>query len=112
MIRIALMLALAAALSACNPPEAKPVPPQLWSHHKSLDVSPATCAEMARAAFDAAGFTDIVTKDYFTYANHGSNRGAVKCVGLQPAGSFVYFAVAGPDKASVEKLRNQISSKL
>lgn len=52
-----------------------------------------------------------ISNDNFTYANHGPNRAAVKRVSMQ-GGSFVYFAVAGPDKAAVEKLRNETAWKL
>ena len=111
LIRFTLALLVAVALSACNPSTSKPAPLQLWSDHKSLAVSPEVCSEKARAAVGALGFTEIVKKDNFTYANHGPNRAAVKCISMQ-GGSFVYFAVAGPDKASVEKLRNEIAWKL
>ena len=111
MIRFTFLLLVAVVLSGCNASSSKPTPLQLWSDHKSLSVSAEVCSERARAAVGALGFTEIVKKDNFTYANHGPNRAAVKCISMQ-GGSFVYFAVAGPDKASVEKLRNQISWKL
>ena len=111
MIRITLAALVAMALSGCHPSTSQPVPLQLWSDHKSLDVSPEVCAERASAAVRTLGFTEIVENGSFTYANHGLNRAAVKCVPM-PTGSFVYFAVAGPDKASVEKLRNGIAWKM
>jgi hypothetical protein len=111
LIRLTLALLVTVVLSACNASTSKPTSLQLWSDHKSLAVSAEVCSERARAAVGALGFTEIVKNDNFTYANHGSSRAAVKCISMQ-GGSFVYFAVAGPDKASVEKLRNQISWKL
>jgi len=110
-IKTALSLLATVAILGCNSSATTTTPPQLWSDHKSLNVSADVCSERAFTALRSLGFTEAVKKDNFTYANHGQNRAAVKCVSI-PDGSFVYFAVAGPDKASVEKLRNEIAWKL
>jgi hypothetical protein len=52
----------------------------------------------------------VVRNGNFSYGNLGDNRAAVKCIENQ-GGSFVYFAVAGSNKESVEKLRNEIAWK-
>lgn len=126
MIKIALSFFAAATLLGCDssssptpPPPAPPptattaptTPPQLWTEHKSLEATVEVCSAQAAAALRALGFTDLVSQDHFTYANHGLNRAAVKCVGTSTGASFVYFAVAGPDSATVEKLRNEIAWK-
>lgn len=111
MLKIAVIALPAFALAACNGSTPEPPPPQLWSHHKALEVSAEVCAQTARTALTALGFKDLASKDNFTYGNHGSNRAAIKCVAIE-TGSFVYFAVAGPDKGVVENFRNEISRKL
>jgi len=89
----------------------KSQPPQLWSTHKELDVSVSLCAKKGLSALKSLGFTSVVQNENFAYGNFDDNRAAVKCV---PKGnhSFVYLAVAGPDKKIVEKLRNQLSWKM
>jgi hypothetical protein len=109
-IKTTLSLLATVVLLGCNSYTTQGTPPQLWSDHKSLDVSAEVCSEKAYAALNSLGFTEAVKKDNFTYANHGRNRAAVKCVSTHD-GSFLYFAVAGPDKESVEKLRNEIAWK-
>ena len=47
----------------------------------------------------------------YSYGNMDGNRAAVKCV-ESSGSSFVYFAVAGPQRDKVEELRNAISRKL
>jgi len=109
-IRNVLAFLATIVLYGCNSSAVPTTPPQLWSDHKSLNVSPEVCSATAYAALLSLGFTEIAKKDSFTYANHGPNRAAVKCIPMQ-GGALVYFAVAGPDKTSVEKLRNQIAWK-
>ena len=43
----------------------------------------------------------------YVYGNYSNNRAAIKCVSVGGQ-TFVYAIVAGPKKAVVEKLRNEI----
>lgn len=85
--------------------------PQLWSGHELLQVSAQACAEKAQAALTTLGYANLVQKGYFSYGNLKGNRASVKCVEI-PAGAFVYFAVAGQDRDTVGKLRNDIAKAL
>ncbi|MCJ8317984.1 MAG: hypothetical protein MJK12_00015 [Colwellia sp.] len=85
--------------------------PQLWSHHKILDVSAEECAITGKKILQTLGFTSITKNDKYVYGNIGSNRAAIKCVSLSDK-SFVYTAVAGENVKVVEKLRNKIAWKL
>ncbi|MGM0766716.1 MAG: hypothetical protein ACQEV6_01700 [Pseudomonadota bacterium] len=87
-------------------------PPHLWSHHKSLQVSAETCAGRALAALNAYEFTSVVRNGTYSYGNSGANRAALKCVERGAESSFVYIAVAGPDKSVVEDLRNKLARSL
>jgi hypothetical protein len=87
-------------------------PPHLWSHHKSLQVSAETCAGRALAALNAYEFTSVVRNGTYSYGNSGANRAALKCVERGEGSSFVYIAVAGPDKSVVEDLRNKLARSL
>ncbi|MDO6441160.1 MULTISPECIES: hypothetical protein [unclassified Marinobacter] len=84
-------------------------PPNLWSHHEVLNVSAAVCAQRGVAALDSLSFSSVVRNGTYVYGNSGANRAAVKCVEMDNGGSFLYLAVAGRDKDSVEKLRNEIA---
>jgi hypothetical protein len=86
-------------------------PPQLWSDHKTLKEPVETCSTKAYRALTSLGLTGVVQNGAYSYGNQNGNRVAVKCVGIE-GGSFVYFAVAGADKESVEKLRNEVAWKL
>jgi len=88
----------------------KKLPPQLWSDHKKLDISTDICALKAMSVLSSLGFTGVIQNGNYAYGNFINNRAAIKCVEM-PAGSFVYFSVAGQDKEVVEKLRNEISWK-
>ena len=85
--------------------------PQLWSHHKVLDVSAEECAIQGKVILKILGFTSITKNDKYVYGNLGSNRAAIKCVSLSDK-SFVYTAVAGENVKVVEEIRNKISWKL
>ena len=74
-----------------------------------MDVS--LCALKGLSALKSLGFTSVVQNKNFVYGNFHDNRAAVKCVPKGDA-SFVYLAVAGPDKAIVERLRNELSWKI
>ncbi len=87
-------------------------PPHLWSHHRSLQVSAETCAGRALAALNAYEFTSVVRNGTYAYGNSGVNRAALKCVERGAKSSFVYIAVAGPDKSVVEDMRNKLARSL
>lgn len=86
-------------------------PPQLWSAHKRLGVPAEECAALAFEALTALRFSSLVRNGNYSYGNFRGNRAAVKCID-DVEGSFVYFAVAGPDKDVVEQLRNAIGGAL
>lgn len=88
----------------------KSKPPQLWSEHKILHIAVDVCALKGYSALKSLGFTGVVQNGNFSYGNFNDNRAAVKCVEMN-GGSFVYLAVAGPEKKVVEKLRNEIAWK-
>lgn len=85
--------------------------PQLWSHHKILDVNSERCAIKGQVILEALGFTSIIKNDKYVYGNLDGNRATIKCVDLSGK-SFVYTAVAGSDIKLVEKIRNKISWQL
>jgi len=84
-------------------------PPNLWSHHEVLEVTAEVCAQRGLAALQSLSFSSIVRSGNYVYGNSRANRAAVKCVELDGGSSFLYVAVAGPVKRSVEELRNQIA---
>lgn len=86
-------------------------PPQLWSHHKQMNIPANACAFKGYNALKSLGFSSVVRNGNYVYGNYHSNRAAVKCVS-SGKGSFLYLAVAGPDKETVEELRNEISWKM
>ena len=88
----------------------KSSPPQLWSDHKSLNIPIDVCSLKGYSTLKSLGFTNVVRNGNYSYGNFNDNRAAVKCVEMNN-GSFVYLAVAGPEKEVVEKLRNEISWK-
>lgn len=85
--------------------------PQLWSHHKLLEISAGECSNNALSILKALGFNSVVKNELYVYGNLNGNRAAIKCVKMAN-NSFVYTAVAGADVKLVEKLRNEISWKL
>ena len=87
------------------------VPPQLWSDHKLLAVPVGVCADRAFNVLNALGYSNVVKNGNYSYGDFNENRAAVKCV-EGAGGSFVYFAVAGSQRETVERLRNQIAQKL
>lgn len=94
----------AAALSRGTPPE-------LWSHHKLLNIPVGVCADRGFNVLNALGYSNVVKNGDFSYGNFDGNRAAVKCIETT-GGSFVYFAVAGSQRETVERLRNEISRQL
>lgn len=84
-----------------------PAPPQLWSEHRVLPVSARECADKGLLALQSLSYSDTVRNGNYSYGNFASNRAAVKCV-ENGSGSFVYIMVAGPDRKTVEKLRNEL----
>lgn len=82
----------------------------LWSDHKSLEVPVEVCGEKGFNVLTALGFSSVVRNGNYSYGNFDESRAAVKCVEM-PKGSFVYFAVASPQKDKAEELRNRIARK-
>lgn len=87
-------------------------PPHVWSHHRTLSVSAETCAGRGLAGLHALEFTSVARNGTHLYGNSGANRAVVKCVDQGEDQAFVYVLVAGPDKAEVEQLRNQLARSL
>lgn len=87
-------------------------PPHVWSHHRTLSVSAETCARRGLAGLHALEFTSVARSGTHLYGNSGANRAVVKCVEQDEDKAFVYVLVAGPDKAVVEQLRNQLARSL
>ncbi len=85
--------------------------PQLWSHHKLLEISADECSSNAQSILDTLGFKSVVKNELYVYGNLKGNRATIKCVAIAN-NSFVYTAVAGANVKLVEKLRNEISWKL
>ena len=84
-------------------------PPQLWSHHKVLNLNAKTCSDRGVATLKSLNFTAVVRSGTYVYGNSGPNRAAVKCVDQKGESSFLYLSVAGPEKEPVENLRNVIA---
>ncbi len=89
----------------------KAIPPYLWSDHKQLEITVSACALKGYSALKALGFTSVVQNGNYAYGNFHSTSAAVKCV-ANKSNSFVYIAVAGPEKKIVEKLRNELVWKM
>ena len=106
-------IVVAALTSGCVTSGAKrdSAPPQLWSDHKQLEIPVGVCAERAFNVLNALGYSRVVRNGNYSYGDFNGNRAAVKCVESRGS-SFVYFAVAGPQRETVERLRNQIAQKL
>lgn len=85
--------------------------PQLWSHHKILDLNSEECAIKGQIILEALNFTSIIKNDKYVYGNLHGNRATIKCVDLSGK-SFVYTAVAGANIKRVEEIRNKISWQL
>ncbi|WP_281561081.1 hypothetical protein [Thalassomonas sp. RHCl1] len=85
--------------------------PQLWSHHKFLEISADECSNNALSILNELGFNSVIKNKLYVYGNRNGNRAAIKCVNMG-GNSFVYAAVAGADVTLVEKLRNEIAWKL
>lgn len=87
----------------------KEFPPHVWSGHKELNISVSACAEKGMEALHSLGFVHVLRSEHgeYVYGSYSSNRAAIKCVSVNSQ-TFVYAIVAGPRKAVVEKLRNQI----
>jgi len=104
-------LSSCASISSVDEKVVKNQPPQLWSTHKELNVEVSLCALKSLSALRSLGFTSVVQNKNYSYGIFHDNRAAVKCL---PKGdkSFVYLAVAGPDKEIVEKLRNGLSWRM
>ncbi|MDO6568860.1 hypothetical protein Q4561_17440 [Alteromonas sp. 1_MG-2023] len=98
-----------AIVSQTNP-QNKSVP-QLWSHHKLLEVNADECANKALSILKTLDFQSVVKNERYVYGNLNGNRATIKCAEVANH-SFVYTAVAGANVASVEKLRNEIAWKL
>lgn len=87
--------------------------PQLWSHHKLLEMSAVQCSNNALSILNSLGFNSVVKNELYVYGNLNGNRAAIKCVDVDMVNnSFVYTAVAGANVKLVEKLRNEIAWKL
>jgi hypothetical protein len=85
--------------------------PELWSDHKLLKVPVDVCGERAFNVLTALAYENVVRNGNYSYGDFKGNRAAVKCVETAE-GSFLYFAVAGPRKETVEQLRNQLGRTL
>lgn len=85
--------------------------PQLWSHHKQLEILPEQCATKGIDILKSLGFSSVVKNGNYVYGNFELNRATIKCVGVDKH-TFVYTAVAGENVKQVEQLRNKISWKL
>ncbi|MEE9412589.1 MAG: hypothetical protein V3V22_06005 [Methylococcales bacterium] len=86
-------------------------PPQLWSHHKKLDISVSSCALKGYSALKSLGFTSVVQNGNDSYGSFHDNRAAVKCVSNN-TGAFLYLMIAGPEKEIVEKLSNKLVGEM
>ncbi len=87
----------------------KEFPPQVWSDHKELNISESACAEKGMQILNSLGFIQVVKSSHgeYIYGNYSNNRAVIKCVSVNGQ-TLVYSIVAGPKKAIVEKLRNEI----
>lgn len=86
-------------------------PPHLWSGQKIVKQTPESCANNGVKILESLSFVGVVKNGSYVYGNLLANRAAIKCV---PNGqdTFVYAAVAGPEKKQVERLRNEIVWRL
>lgn len=86
-------------------------PPHLWSGQKIVKQTPESCANNGLKILESLSFVGVVKNGSYVYGNLLANRAAIKCV---PNGqdTFVYAAVAGPEKKQVERLRNEIVWRL
>ena len=48
--------------------------PQLWSHHKILDVNTEECAIKGKVILETLGFASIIKNDKYVYGNLDGNR--------------------------------------
>lgn len=87
----------------------KSAPPQVWSHHQSLNVSADSCAERATKAMDQLGLSSVVRQGTYTYANYQDKRAVIKCVPMQDQ-SFVYLVASGNKVSEVKHLRDQLAN--
>lgn len=87
--------------------EVAPEPPQLWSDHLWLEIPVQACAKQGLRSLQSLGYNQTVRNGNYSYGNFAANRAAVKCV-ENGTGSLVYLMVAGPDRKTVEKLRNEL----
>ena len=78
--------------------------PQVWASRREL-------RRKSRFAVHPMSDKSESVPGCFATSAPPENRAAVKCVEMGE-GSFVYFAVSGPQKETVERLRNQIAQKL
>jgi tetratricopeptide (TPR) repeat protein len=102
-------LAKKRAGGARAPTPAKPAAtPELWSGHRELTVPADVCAERAQALLERLAVGQVQRNQLYTYGNADRHRIAVKCVPLAK-GSFVYYAVAGGDRAKAEAWRDRIA---
>ena len=87
----------------------KEFPPQIWSDHRELDISASACSEKGIQILNSLGFVQVVRSSYdeYIYGNYSNNRAAIKCISINNQ-TLVYSIVAGPKKAVVERLRNEI----
>lgn len=94
-----------------EPNQANNSVPQLWSHHKLLEISANECSNNAFSILNTLGFKSVVRNELYVYGNLNGNRATIKCVDIAN-NSFVYTAVAGANVKIVERLRNEIAWKL
>lgn len=87
----------------------KEFPPQIWSDHRELNISDSACAEKGIQILNSLSFTQVVKSSHgeYIYGNYSNNRAAIKCISINNQ-TLVYSIVAGPKKAVVERLRNEI----
>ena len=87
----------------------KEFPPQIWSDHRELNISESACAEKGIQILNSLGFIQVVKSSHgeYIYGNYSNNRAAIKCISINNQ-TLVYSIVAGPKKAIVERLRNEI----
>ena len=113
------ILLLVAVLAGCSatpfrsgPKALSGGPPHLWSGQKVLAVSPQVCAASGERILRALSFAGVVRNGSYVYGTLMANRAAIKCIAIGDGRTFVYAAVAGPDRAQVERLRNEIVWRL
>jgi hypothetical protein len=82
--------------------------PQLWFHHKKLEISVSSCVLKGYSALKSLGFRSVVLNDNDSSGNFHDNRATVKCV-LNNTDAFLYLMVAGPEKEIIENLGNKLA---